>query len=66
MPSRAPYTPWLWVELIGFDNEQPDFGVQHYLDNAGLKASFVVLIGLFALSWILKFGEWLVLEKKLV
>lgn len=39
---------------------------QAYLDNAGLKASFVVIVGLFVLSWMLKLGEWLVLEKKVL
>ena len=26
---------YIWVELIGFDNEQPDFGVANYLRNTG-------------------------------
>jgi hypothetical protein len=39
---------------------------QSYLDTPALAACFVVIIGLFALAWILKFSEWLVLEKKLV
>ena len=26
---------WMWIELIGFDNERPDFNVQAFLDNAG-------------------------------
>jgi hypothetical protein len=37
-----------------------------YLDTPALQGSFVVIVGLFFLSWILKVGEWLVLEKKLV
>jgi hypothetical protein len=37
-----------------------------YLDTPALQASFVIIVGLFFLSWILKVGEWLVLEKKLV
>jgi hypothetical protein len=26
---------WMWIELIGFDNALPDFGVGAFLDNAG-------------------------------
>ncbi|NCO34626.1 MAG: hypothetical protein AUJ92_15465 [Armatimonadetes bacterium CG2_30_59_28] len=26
---------WLWIELIGFDNELEDFGVEAFMDNAG-------------------------------
>ena len=26
------YQKWIWIELIGFDNELPDYGVQAYLD----------------------------------
>lgn len=26
---------WMWIELIGFDNTQPDYNVQAFLDNAG-------------------------------
>ncbi|MHB8997075.1 MAG: hypothetical protein ACYC63_17655 [Armatimonadota bacterium] len=26
---------WMWIELIGFDNEQPDYNVAAFLDNAG-------------------------------
>jgi len=37
-----------------------------YLDTPTLQTAFVVIVGLFCLSWILKLGEWLVLEKKLV
>jgi hypothetical protein len=37
-----------------------------YLDTPALQGSFVVIVGLFFLSWIIKVGEWLVLEKKLV
>lgn len=30
------YSPFLWVELTGFDNTAPDYAVGHFLDNAGL------------------------------
>jgi len=26
---------WMWIELIGFDNEEADYRVQTFLDNAG-------------------------------
>ena len=29
------FEKWLWIELLGFDNEAPDFGVQEYLAAAG-------------------------------
>lgn len=38
----------------------------NYLDTPTLQTAFVVIVGLFCLSWILKVGEWLVLEKKVV
>lgn len=37
-----------------------------YLDTPALQGAFVVILGLFCLSWILKLGEWLVLDRKLV
>jgi hypothetical protein len=37
-----------------------------YLNSPALAGAFVAIIGLFALAWILKFGEWLILERKLV
>lgn len=38
----------------------------NYLDTPTLQTAFVVIVGLFCLSWVLKLGEWLVLEKKVV
>lgn len=29
------YKPWLWIELIGFDNQKNDFGVANFLKNTG-------------------------------
>jgi hypothetical protein len=26
---------WMWIELLGFDNTEPDYGVAAFLDNAG-------------------------------
>lgn len=37
------YETWLWIELIGFDNEQPDYGVGAYLDRAGFIPDAVSL-----------------------
>jgi hypothetical protein len=41
--ETASYDRWLWIELIGFDNERPDYGVQAYLDNAGFVPDAVSL-----------------------
>jgi len=38
-----PYKTFLWVELIGFDNQLPDYGVQAYIDNAGFVPDAVSL-----------------------
>lgn len=35
-----------------------------YLDNATLQTAFVVILGLFVLTWVIKITEWLILEKK--
>ena len=35
---------WLWIELIGFDNEQPRFGVPEYLDRIGFTPDGVALL----------------------
>ena len=43
-PPNAPYETWLWVELIGFDNQRPDYGVEAYLENAGLIPAAVSLL----------------------
>jgi len=33
--SRPNCQRWMWIELLGFDNAQPDYGVAAFLDNAG-------------------------------
>jgi len=33
--GKLNYQPWLWIELIGFDNEKKDFGVNAFLENTG-------------------------------
>lgn len=36
MPDRRPNCRrWMWIELIGFDNTEPDYHVSQFLDNAG-------------------------------
>ncbi|MGD9518668.1 MAG: hypothetical protein AB7W28_04060 [Armatimonadota bacterium] len=40
----SPREKWVWVELIGFDNESPDQGVQAYLDNAGFVPDVISLL----------------------
>lgn len=35
---------WLWIELIGFDNERADFGVPELLDRAGFVPDAVALL----------------------
>lgn len=35
---------WLWIELIGFDNEQPDFGVAEFLERAGFTPDAICLL----------------------
>jgi hypothetical protein len=29
----SPYDIWLWIELIGFDNTQKDYGVKNFINN---------------------------------
>ncbi|MBP1994110.1 hypothetical protein [Paenibacillus eucommiae] len=38
------YERWVWIELIGFDNQQPDYAVQAYLDSAGFIPDSVSLL----------------------
>ncbi|NLC43004.1 MAG: hypothetical protein GX783_01845 [Clostridiales bacterium] len=36
---------WIWIELIGFDNQKPDFGVGDYISRCGfLPDGFVLLL----------------------
>lgn len=35
MDPRPDCERWLWIELIGFDNREPDYRVGAYLDNCG-------------------------------
>lgn len=42
--SREDMKLFLWVELIGFDNTQADYGVRQYLDNLGRTPNAVSLL----------------------
>ncbi|RAV20212.1 hypothetical protein DQG23_17265 [Paenibacillus contaminans] len=44
MLNEQAYEKWLWIELIGFDNELPDFGVAAYLDKIGFTPAGVSLL----------------------
>ena len=34
-PPQSDCQRWMWIELIGFDNQKADLGVADFLDNAG-------------------------------
>ncbi len=38
------FEKWIWIELIGFDNCQTDFGVKAYLDNTGFIPKGISLL----------------------
>ncbi|GBF77366.1 hypothetical protein PA598K_05912 [Paenibacillus sp. 598K] len=42
--APVPYERWIWIELIGFDKEQPDYAVQAYLDRTGFTPDSVSLL----------------------
>ena len=44
MTTLLAYTFFVWVELIGFDNAKPDFGVGEYLDRMAVKPQAVSLL----------------------
>ncbi len=35
---------WIWTELIGFDNEQADMGVEQYVESAGFTPAGICLL----------------------
>ncbi len=35
---------WMWIELIGFDNELPDFGVAGFLERAGFVPDAICIL----------------------
>jgi hypothetical protein len=38
------YQPWIWTELLAFDNIQEDFGVKKYLDKTGFIPKVICLM----------------------
>jgi hypothetical protein len=42
--SKTPVKKWLWIELIGFDNTLPDFGVSELLKRMEIKPEAVALL----------------------
>ena len=44
MTSFFAFTLFVWVELIGFDNAKPDFGVGDYLDRMAVKPQAISLL----------------------
>lgn len=38
------YDRWMWIELIGFDNERADLGVEAFLDRAGFVPKAISLL----------------------
>ena len=39
-----PHERWVWTELIGFDNRQPDLGVGQYIEQAGFVPTAICLL----------------------
>lgn len=35
---------WYWIELIGFDKEKPDFGIENFLEASGKRATGISLL----------------------
>lgn len=46
--SSDKFEKWCWIELIGFDNTSPDYGVSDFLDRAGFLPTGVT----FLLPWL--------------
>ena len=42
--SRKESAQWLWLELIGFDNRLPDFGVSGFLERCQFQPDGVSLL----------------------
>ena len=38
------YEKWLWIELIGFDNQKDDFGVKLFIDKMGFTPNGISLL----------------------
>ncbi len=44
MSRSREYARWIWIELIGFDNELSDFGVAEFLDRTGFVPDVAALL----------------------
>ena len=44
MTTLFAFTFFVWVELIGFDNAKPDYGVGEYLDRMAVKPQTISLL----------------------
>jgi len=42
--KAASYEKWIWIELIGFDNRESDYGVAAYLDTVGFIPESIFLL----------------------
>jgi len=42
--NSQPFEKWMWIELIGFDNEEPDYGVRRLIDRAGFVPDVLSLL----------------------
>ncbi|BBH18864.1 hypothetical protein Back11_02090 [Paenibacillus baekrokdamisoli] len=42
--KAASHERWVWIELIGFDNTESDFGVANYLDTVGFIPQSISLL----------------------
>ncbi|MFC3804190.1 hypothetical protein [Cohnella sp. GCM10012308] len=42
--KAASYEKWIWIELIGFDNRESDFGVAPYLETVGFIPESIFLL----------------------
>ena len=49
----SPFQKWVWIELIGFDNELPDFGVSDYMKRCKFIPDGVSLL-LYSIGFVLR------------
>lgn len=42
--KTQPFERWIWIELIGFDHQAPDYGVAHYLETTGFVPDAISLL----------------------
>lgn len=44
MKAKAHFERWMWIELIGFDRDQDDYGVEAFCDRAGFIPDAISLL----------------------